>query len=129
MNIIEFKRGLDRLDLAFKPLTVEQIELWFDRLRLLSEELYNNSIDYILDTYKEKAFPRPADFLEAATKSSSEGSAGLPDYSGIKCDDCKDIGYILTEHKDAQPSARPCECELGKTIKQGWIDSFKRKKK
>ena len=129
MNIIEFKKGLDRLDLAFKPLTVEQIDLWFDRLRLLSEKLYNNSIDYILDTYKDKAFPRPADFLEAATKASFEGSPGLPDYSGIKCNMCKDIGYILTLHTNAQPSACPCGCKLGETIKQGWIDSFKKKRK
>ena len=121
MNIIEFKKGLDRLELAFKPLTVEQIDLWFDRLRTLSEELYNSSIDYILDTYKDKVFPKPADILEAATKSSSEGTGGLPDYSGIKCDVCRDIGYILTEHKDKQPSARPCDCKLGKIIKQGWI--------
>lgn len=130
MNIIEFKKGLDRLDLAFKPLTIEQIELWFDRLRTLSEKLYNSSIDYILDTYKDKTFPKPADFLEAATKASFETSAGLPDYSGIKCKECNDIGYILTDHKDAQISTRPCvECELGRRIKQGWIDSFKKKKK
>ena len=120
---------MDRLELAFKPLTVEQIDLWFDRLRTLSEELYNNSIDYLLDTYKDKTFPKPADFLEAATKSSSEGTTGLPDYSGIKCNECTDIGYILTDHKDAQLSARPCDCKLGKKIRQGWIDSFKKKRK
>ena len=129
MNIIEFKRGLDRLELVFKPLTVEQIDLYFDRLRFLSEELFNDSIDYILDTYKEKAFPKPADILEAATKSSSEGTGGLPDYSGIRCEKCNDIGYILTDHKDSQPSARPCDCELGNRIKQGWISSFKRSKR
>ncbi|GAH37645.1 unnamed protein product [marine sediment metagenome] len=129
MNIVEFKRGLDKLELVFKPLTVEQIDLYFDRLRFLSEELYNNSIDYILDTYKDKVFPKPADFLEATTKVGLEGSPGLPEYSGIKCDMCKDIGYILTLHANAQPSACPCGCKLGEKIKQGWIDSFKRKKK
>jgi len=129
MNIIEFKRGLDRLELVFKPLTVEQIDLYFDRLRFLSEELFNESIDYVLDTYKDKAFPKPADILEAATKSSSEGTGGLPDYSGIKCNMCNDIGYILTLHANSQPSACPCGCKLGETIKQGWISSFKRIKK
>jgi len=120
---------LDRLELVFKPLTVEQIDLYFDRLRFLSEELFNESIDYILDTYKDKAFPKPADILEAATKSSSEGTGGLPDYSGIKCNMCNDIGYILTLHANSQPSACPCGCKLGETIKQGWISSFKRIKK
>ena len=129
MNIIEFKRGLDKLEAIFKPLTDDQRDLYFDRLNLLSEELYNKSIGYILDTYKDKWFPKPADILEAATKVGLEGTGGLPEATGIVCRECNDIGYILTDHKDAQVTVRPCECELGKKIKQGWIDSFKRGKK
>ena len=129
MNVVEFKRGLDKLEAIYKPLTDEQRDLYFDRLKLLSEELYNNSIDYILDTYKDKVFPKPADILEAATKSGLEGSPGLPEATGIKCNECRDTGYILTEHKDKQPSTHLCECELGKKIKQGWIDRFNRGKK
>jgi len=120
---------LDKLEAIFKPLTDDQRDLYFDRLRLLSEELFNSSIDYILDTYKDKVFPKPADILEAATKASFETSPGLPDYSGIKCNMCKDIGYILTLHANAQPSACPCGCKLGEKIKQEWISFFKRGKK
>lgn len=130
MNVIEFKRGIDRLEVVYKPtLTKEQCELYFERLRLLSEDLYNKSIGYVLDTYKDKGFPRPADILEAATKAGMEGPPGLPEATGIKCNTCKDLGYILTEHPDKQLSVRPCECERGKKIKQGWKDGFKRKKK
>ncbi len=129
MNVIEFKRGLDKLEAIYPPLTDEQRDLYFERLRLLSEDLYNKSIGYVLDTYKDKGFPKPADILEAATKVGMEGFPGLPEATGIKCSTCKDIGYILTEHKDAQPSVRPCECERGKKIKQGWIDRFNKGKK
>ena len=129
MNVIEFKRGLDKLEAIYKPLTDEQRDLYFERLKLLSEDLYNKSIGYVLDTYKDKVFPKPADILEAATKVGMEGSSGLPEATGIKCNICRDIGYILTEHPDRQVSVRPCECERGKNIKQGWINSFKRGKK
>ena len=129
MNVIEFKRGLDRLETIFPPLTLEQSDLYFERLKLLSEDLYNKSIGYVLDTHKDKFFPKPADILEAASKVGMEGSPGLPEATGIKCNTCKDIGYMLTEHKDRQPSVRPCECERGKIIKQGWIDRFKKGKK
>lgn len=129
MNVIEFKRGLDKLEAIYKPLTDEQRDLYFERLRLLSEDLYNKSIGYVLDTYKDKVFPKPADILEAATKVGMEGSSGLPEASGIKCNVCKDFIFILTDHKDSQPSARFCECESGQETKQGWINSFKRGKK
>lgn len=129
MNVIEFKRGLDKLEAIYKPLTDEQRDLYFERLRLLSEDLYNKSIGYVLDTYKDKFFPKPADILDAATKVGMEGSPGLPEATGIVCRECNDIGYILTEHKEVQVSVRPCECERGKKIKQGWADSFKRGKK
>ena len=129
MNIVVFKRGLDKLEAIYKPLTDEQRDLYFERLKLLSEDLYNKSIGYVLDTYKDKWFPKPADILEAATKVGLEGSLGLPEATGIKCSTCKDIGYILTDHKDRQPSVRPCECERGKNIKQGTINRFNRGKK
>lgn len=130
MNVIEFKRGIDRLEVVYRPtLTKEQCELYFERLRLLSEDLYNKSIGYILDTYKDKGFPRPADILEAASKAGMMGSPGLPEATGIVCRECNDIGYIISYHKDNQPSARPCGCERGKKIKQGWKDGFKRGKK
>ena len=129
MNLIEFVRGLDRLETIYPPLTNEQRDLYFERLRLLSEYLYNKSIGYVLDTYKGKGFPKPADILEAATKVGMEGSSGLPEATGIKCNTCGDGGYILTDHKNSQPSGRPCGCELGKNIRQGWINSFKRGKK
>ena len=129
MNVIEFKRGLDKLEAIYKPLTNEQRDLYFERLKLLSEDLYNKSIGYVLDTYKDKVFPKPADILEAATKVGMEGSSGLPEATGIKCNTCRDTGYILTEYPDRQPSVRPCECERGKRIRQGWVDSFNRGKK
>jgi len=137
MNIFEFLgikkddqlTGMNKLEAAFKPLTNEQRDIYFDRLRLLAPETFYRAIDYVIDVHKDKTFPRVAEILEATSQASFETSAGLPDYSGIKCDECNDIGYILTDHKDAQLSARPCDCELGKTIKQGWISSFKRSKK
>ena len=129
MNIVVFKKGLDKLEDIWKPLTDEQRDLYFDRLNLLSEDLYNKSIDYVLDTYKDKFFPKPADILEAATKVGLEGTGGLPEATGIKCSTCKDIGYILTERSGGQPSACPCGCKRGEIIKEGWINSFKRGKK
>lgn len=130
MNIIIFKRGLDKLETVFKPLTDDARDIYFDRLRLLSEELFYTAVDYVIDTHKTRDFPKIGEILEASVQAGKESSGTLPDYSGIKCNECRDIGYILTEHKDAQISARPCvECELGRRIKQGWINSFKKKKK
>jgi len=137
LNIFEFKgikkegqlTGMDKLEAAFKPLTDEQRDIYFDRLRSLAPESFYRAIDYVIDVHKDKTFPRVAEILEATGHISILASPGLPEYTGIKCSDCRDIGYILTKHEDAQPSARPCDCELGKTIKQGWIDSFKRRKK
>lgn len=138
LNIFEFKgiktkddqlTGMDKLEAAFKPLTKEQLDIYFDRLRLLSPESFYRAIDYVIDVHKDTTFPKVAEILEATGHISMLASPGLPEATGIKCGDCRDIGYILTEHKDAQPSARPCDCELGKKIKQGWIDSFKKKRK
>jgi len=129
MNVVVFKRGLDKLEAIYKPLTDEQRDLYFNVLERLHEDLYNKAISYILDTYKDKVFPKPADILEAATKVGMEGSSRLPEATGIKCNTCRDIGYILTEYPDRQPSVRPCECERGKNIRQGWADSFNKGKK
>lgn len=129
MNVVVFKRGLDKLEAIYKPLTDEQRDLYFDVLERLHEDLYNKAIGYVLDTYKDKTFPKPADILEAATKVGMEGSSGLPEATGIKCNTCRDIGFIMTDHKDSQPSVRPCECERGQNIKQGVISSFKKGKK
>jgi len=137
MNIYEFKgikeddqlTGMDKLEAAFKPITKEQWDVYFDRLRLLSMELFYRAVDYIIDTHKDKGFPKVAEILEASSQAGKELPGGLPDYSGIKCNMCNDIGYILTLHANSQPSACPCGCKLGEKIKQGWISSFKRSKK
>lgn len=129
MMLPDFQIGMDKLEDIFKPITDTQRDIYWDRLRWLAKGTFNKAIDYVIDVHKDKTFPRVAEILEATSQASFETSPGLPDYSGIKCNDCNDIGYILTDHKDAQPSARPCDCKLGKTIRQGWINSFKRGKK
>lgn len=137
MNIFEFKgikkddqlTGMDKLEAVFKPLTDEQRDIYFDRLRLLSEELFYDAVDYVIDTHKTKDFPKIGEILEASVQAGKESSGTLPDYSGIRCDECNDIGYILTLHTNSQPSAHPCDCKLGEKIRQGWINSFKRGKK
>ena len=136
MNIFEFKgikkdnqlTGMDKLEAAFRPLTSEQRDIYYDRLKYLSPETFCNAIDYVIDVHKDKTFPTVAEILEA-TGHASTLATGLPEATGVKCNVCKDIRYILSDHKDAQPSARLCECESGKKAKQGWIDSFKRGKK
>ena len=130
MMLPDFQIGMDKLETVFRPLTDDARDIYWDRLRSLSKKLFYDSIDYVLDTHKDKKmFPTPAEILEAATKASFEGTAGLPHYSGKKCNMCNDIGYILTLHANSQPSACPCGCKLGERIKQGWINSFKRSKK
>jgi len=128
MMIQEFKRGMDKLETVFRPLTGEQRDVYWDRLRLLAPDTFYRSIDYVIDIHKGKMFPQVAEILEA-TGHIATFSPGMPDYSGVKCAECQDIGYRMTDHKDHQPSVRPCGCELGKKIKQGWISHFKKGKK
>lgn len=128
MMLPDFKIGMDKLETVFRPLTDEQRDIYWDRLQDLAPESFRKSIDYVIDVHKDKTFPKVAEILEA-TGHISTLATGLPEATGIKCNVCSDIGYILTEHPDSQPSARPCKCESGKKIKQGWINSFKRGKK
>ena len=61
MNVVVFKRGLDKLEAIYKPLTDEQRDLYFDVLERLHEDLYNKAIRYVLDTYKDKMPGKPDD--------------------------------------------------------------------
>jgi len=129
MMLPDFKIGMDKLEAVFRPITDEQRDIYWDRLQNLAPKSFRNAIDYVIDVHKDKTFPTVAEVLEATGHVSTFASSGLPEATGIKCNTCRDIGYILTEQKEAQVSVHPCECELGKKIKQGWIASFKRGKK
>lgn len=129
MMLPDFKIGMDKLEAVFRPITDEQRDIYWDRLQSLAPKSFRNAIDYVIDVHKDKTFPTVAEILEATGHVSTFASSGLPEATGVKCSTCNDMGYILTLHADTQPSACPCGCKLGETIKEGWINSFKRGKK
>lgn len=129
MMLPEFTEGIKKLETAFRPLTDEERNLYWDRLKFLAATTFYKSIDYVIDIHKDKTFPKVAAILEATGQLDSVASPGLPEATGIVCRECNDIGYMLTDHKDKQVSVRPCECELGKKIREGWVSSFRRGKK
>jgi len=118
MNIIEFDKGITKLEDLYYKLSDEKRNIYFDHLRLLSEELFYKAIDYVIDTHQGDYFPKPSEILGATTRIDNVSLANDRPQPG--CEKCDYMGYILTEHATGQPTAKPCGCELGQKISKGW---------
>lgn len=113
MNDQEFHKAMDRLGKYLgTPLETDQEYEYFRRLSHLSASIFEQVIDFLIDTVTRRSFPLFADFKDAIDGLQAQSARSQPgEREELEfCQRCRNAGMYLSE--DGQ--ARFCDCIKGR---------------
>lgn len=96
---LEFGKILEPLMKRFKPLSKEQADIYFDRLKYQDKGVLESAVTTLVD--HAKAFPTPGEIREKCIQALKDRPE-LAQYKRRGCPNCHD-GYVFYERIDREP--------------------------